>query len=342
MAEFSVGRDTVAMFSHLLDKDIWTNLKFLSLLKEFADTNIPTYENDLTINVGFHVLPDFETLTEELLVILQIHHNVAYPHLFINREPLFTIPNLLLFRGYQNQWQAGAKDCTLGNDLCPRKDPQLYANMLFLLVHVARRMNDGFRGNSTDPRAVVSIMDESAFFDLTRSTGELLRGEGCSPDFNVQKPNIMQDIMGVKCGDITPDTMEQLTNMLAGMPVNQFLTGFLPCIKASHHVSSNIAVNDMMTISTSMAKVALNATPFYKSPAYQEAKYLIQEGFINPRLPVPHLPPKGLFLRNLLLQMGIKNMAAFANNKIKPLGLGVRTPISEVESMSGSVSWNPR
>ncbi|MFX0103617.1 MAG: hypothetical protein ACFFCS_28905, partial [Candidatus Hodarchaeota archaeon] len=261
----------------------------------------------------------------------------TYPHLFINREPTFSIPNFLHFSGYPHEWYTMDPGLKIIPDRCIRKDIGLYGNLYKMLVHVARRLSEGFKGYTKDPRSVVSVMGESHFFDHTRSTGEFLRGEKHHPEFSLGRPEVMYDKQRVGVANLDPDVILQT---MMGITIEDFLRTYLYQIKNGGFFQPNAAVNDVIRTSVAMAKLVLKDVGVLKQPVYREEKLLMQQGYLDPTQAPPHLTALGRALREVIVLLGFRNMQAFAVTPVRPIGLGLRKPVSELTERDMRLVWH--
>ncbi len=336
MSSFNVGANDVTQHCHLLTPDRWSDPAYLALVKDFWARNMASRYGEARLNLVIDVLPDFKTLNNEILVILEINRGNLTPHLLVNRTPTPSIPDAMFITGDATTWCNPEK--LNGIAMCPgyTNDPrgfdkQLVAHLIFMLVHAARRMADGVRGGSDGNNVV--LPEQSQFFHSTLAVSYLISCNGNETGFRLPEPDVVKDLMSGTINDVGVDGM--MSMVFGGQSIEQFFNSFLRDVKANGIFPLDFALNDLIRLSTSMAKLA--AMSWYTGEKYSSARDLYFAKLIDPSLPAPYLTPRGKVLRDMIWKLGLRQLPLFAGIPSQPMGLGFRKPISEIVQISGSI-----
>nr|MDO8111222.1 hypothetical protein [Candidatus Sigynarchaeota archaeon] len=333
MPSFTVNPLDLMGYCYLMTSQRWTDPCYLSLLKEYWEANMNRQIPGLTIKAGIHLKPDYNQLLVDVFILLESVRGVLTPHLFMNREPLPTLPETMLVSASPEEWSDPQKFAKIkfGKYTCSLPDQQILKIMplvLMIIIHTAKRMNDGFKGSLVPDRTVL-VNEQSPWFPYTFCLAEHLAPGKVHPDFNLSKPEIAKDILDKPISSEDPAKW--------GSSIEPFLQVFLAEIKASGFFPLDMPFNDVLRYATDMGKCILGSTGLHKD-YFDSVKTLVRDGFIDPALPAPYLTPKGLFLRDLLWEARPLNIKLFITIPSSPIGVGARIKLGDVSQIGGNVA----
>ncbi len=336
MSSFNVGSNDVVRFCHLLTPDRWSNPMYLALVKDFWTRNMASNFKHVNLNFVIDVLPDFKILDKEIVVILEISRGNLIPHFLENRAPTAAIPNAMFVTAAASTWCDPAKLNGISMSPGPTNDPrgfdkQLIANLIFMLVHAARHMADGVTGSS-DERAVIASQ-QSQFYRSTLAVNYLISCRGNAAGFRLPDPDVVKDIMGVPITKADVDSV--VSTIFGSQSIEAFFNNYLRTVKDTGLFPPEFPLNDLLRLTAGMAKLA--AMSWYDGEKYSAARDLFFAKLLDPELPAPHLTPRGKALRDLIWPLGLRLLPAFAKLPAQPMGLGMRTPISEIQQIGGNM-----